>query len=237
MTSWIVAPEHARRWKLGDNAKSRKVPGIHLRITNEPGSPSEFGIFNRHEGNNTSAYTDEGRDGYRKWIGKWFGEIHWDRDTMAPPPYEDLFCVHLTEVLADGSLGPKYGWLFTQEIEPRSSPSTEVGSSSAVPVSVSSETISKEEEAKIIEDVQRRKQEIEKLRKDVNKWNRAEQEKVDAYSVQIQKLQQQIRLLESEQRQAEEKFWDESNRKTMAINAKEKEMNEIMFRHDTIHFP
>ncbi len=85
---------------LHQDVKSRLLPGLKLRITEESGSPNDFGIFNRNEGNPTAAYTDNGRDGYKDWIGKWESVISWDRDTLASPP-DNLKCVHVTEVLRE----------------------------------------------------------------------------------------------------------------------------------------
>jgi flagellar biosynthesis GTPase FlhF len=216
-------------WNLGDNVKSRRVPGAQLRITIEPGVENEFGIYDRHKGNPTAAYTDQGRDGYLTWKGRWKETISWDRDTMANPP-DNLRCVHLTELLADGSFGARHGWMFTDEIEPRFSVS-----------GVSSRgTNSLEEDERVKADVQKRREEIHQLQEKTNQWRDQEQMKVNALSSQMHQLKEQferqMRSLQKEQQEAQEKLWEESNKKSKVIEAKEKECNEIMFSHDHIHF-
>jgi outer membrane murein-binding lipoprotein Lpp len=204
-------------WNLGDNVKSRRVPGTQLRITIEPGVKNDFGIYDKNEMNPTAAYTDQGRGGYLTWKSRWKETISWDRDTMANPP-NILRCVHVTEVF-----GARHGWLFTDEIEPRFSVYSSRGKGS-------------EEDERIKSDVQKRREEIQQLREKTNQWRDQEQTKVDALATQIHQLELQMRSLQKEQYDAQEKLWQESNHKSRIIETKEKECNEIMFSHDHIHF-
>ena len=102
-------------------AASDAAEEMLLSVCPEPGTPNDFGIFNRHQGNPTAAYIDgastvEGyfrnsRKGYctMKLKGQHWTEIRWDRDTMAPPP-DDLRAVHVSA--PDG----QHGWLFVPEL-------------------------------------------------------------------------------------------------------------------------
>ena len=102
-------------------AASDAAEEMLLSVCPEPGTPNDFGIFNRHQGNPTAAYIDgastvEGyfrnsRKGYctMKLKGQHWTEIRWDRDTMAPPP-DDLRSVHVSA--PDG----QHGWLFVPEL-------------------------------------------------------------------------------------------------------------------------
>jgi hypothetical protein len=230
--SWIpfatFAPYALHNWQLGDNVKSRILAGKHLRITQEPGTLNDFGIYDHHT-NPISIYTNEGREGYQLWRGRWKELATWDRDINAPPP-DNLRCVHVSEVLPNVSIGARHGWLFTDEIEPRDSDSSVV----------SSHPIPREEEQKIKQDVQSRQQEIQRMHLEAEQWRNRENSKIDAYAVQIQQLkqqlQQQIHALEQEQRQAEERFWEESSRKSAIITEKERECTDIIHKHDDIHF-
>lgn len=76
-------------------------------ITNENGTPNDFGIFDRHNINPTAAYIDMGRQGYMSLIGRCSACLEWDRDTVASPP-EDLHAVHIT----DANDKNRHGWVF-----------------------------------------------------------------------------------------------------------------------------
>jgi hypothetical protein len=211
-------------WKLGDDVKSQALPGHHLRITDETGSANCFGIFGG-SGNATSAYTNEGNDGYRLWLGRWSATITWDRDSLCPPP-ENLCCVHVSEVLQDGSVGPGHGWLFTDQIQLRENHR--------------GARVSADEVRRIRQDVDRRKHEIELLRATNDRWRVSEQEKVDSYHTQIAdikaEMQRRVTALDQARQEVLEALWAESNKRSQAVAEKEREYNALMFNHDHIHF-
>jgi hypothetical protein len=212
------------KWKLGDEVKSQALPGLLLRITDETGTANCFGIFGG-SGNATSAYTNEGNDGYRLWLGRWSATVTWDRDSLCPPP-ENLCCVHVSEVLQDGIVGPRHGWLFTDQIQLRENHR--------------GAHMSADEVRRIRQDVDARKHEIEQLRSTNARWRASEQEKVDSYHTQIAEIkaemQRRVAALDQARQEALEALWAESNKRSQVVTEKEKECNALMFSHDHIHF-
>ncbi len=211
-------------FNLNDDVKSKRVPGLKLRITLETGKPNDFGIYDQNVGNSTSAYTDQGNLGYRDWKGKWKEIISWDRDTYAPPP-DILNCLHATEVMEDGSLGPRHGWLFINTVEKRSQPDEcSVG-------------VSEEDKARIKSDVIQRKREIQQLQNDAKNWVEIEEQRITTrYTNEIENLKQRVAALERERTKVTDAMWEESGRRRNIVDEKKEECNEIMHRYDLIHF-
>lgn len=212
---------------LDNEVKCLNLAGWKLRVTVEPGIPNDFGIYNRYEGNSTSAYTNQGRDGFRTWKGKWKEVIIWDRDMMVPEP-PNLNCVHVTEVLENGSLGPRHGWLFLNSIEHR------IGTTE-YSTDISSHVNTAEEE-NIKADVRRRKEEISELRSQNKQWFETEEKKLERYTVETDELRKRILQLEKEHAVAMNTMWKESARRESFCLNKQKECDAIMYQHDTIHF-
>lgn len=218
-------------WHLRDAVKSRRLPGMKLIVTAETGTRNEFGIYNCNEGNPTSAYTSQGRDGYKHWKGQFKQCMSWDRDTMSAPP-DNLHCVHVTEVTDTGVLGKKHGWLFTDELEPRVK-SISAEHTSAVPKDTK---ISAEKVEQIKGDVQQRRHEIQALQAENHAWDKAEEAKLSLMDQEIVRLRELLQRLEKENQVVHNAFWEEQYRRGSVVMAKQKDCDDIIHQHDEIDF-
>eukprot|EP01031_Cornospumella_fuschlensis_P031012 gene31012-37479_t len=221
----------ASSFNLGDIVKSRGVNGVRLQVTAEPGTPNDFGVFDKNMLNPTAAYIDQGRDGYMGWKGQWFATAVWDRDTVAYPPAV-LDCVHVTEIPRGASTAiARHGWIFVDELE-------KIDVSTLRP-----ETAPSAEDERIKSEVkawQKRNQDQRALIQHNKQLKEAE---IDRIQLQINVLKvqrpppaEQIHALERQRDELEQEMWSECGKSFAALQKEERACNEIIFKHDHIDF-
>lgn len=212
-------------FKLGSLVKSKTVVGAILQVTLEPGTPNDFGIFDRNEGNPTAAYTEQTREGYRKWKGKYEETITWDRDTYAPPP-DILECIHVS-VVDPASQAHRHGWIFVNQLET-------VNTSRATATADTTPT-AKDEQA--VMEVNTRRLKVARMKRDLAADEKKWQAKVDSVGDEIAELRRRLAALEQKHSEAESEMWRLRNERGLAINHEQEMIDDIIFQNHHIAFP
>lgn len=226
----LLQPQHCKMahfsssLSLGDVVKSREVVGARLQVSTEPGTPNDFGIFNKHEGNPTAAYTVQEREGYKKWRGRWNETIVWDRDSYAPPP-EVLRCVHVTEIpFAAATHSARHGWIFIDRLQ-------KIDLSS-----VCLDSAPSEKDKVVKREVKARQRRIEEQRKQIERDMQTKEVEVERLTQRVNAMRLQLQGLERQRDEMAEAVWRERNDRGVALQREEQACMEIVFQHHHIDF-